>query len=356
MNKNIFTRTKPGFILVSVFLMMTVASLLVIQLASRGTIYNIFIPVIYQREQARSLALSGISCALSQLAMQNSAVLNKEAEKKPEKKDGQKDADERKKDFFLTLLMIQNKWHKYEIKEGGFLGECGAYISCEDGKVPLNTLMDFTTQTFITLQKPALFKAQDCLEAVCSKLEESNKEKNAFEKLKNVLKDRKYAFVSVEELLGVEGLKSFKDLLYQPFPSDTKKKAQIYLQDLFTVYGAGPTANPWFFTSSLKLLFDIKEEKKMDLKEYQEIVKGLDFSKTSLSQEWDKSLKKVYNKSYTALPDKIVGLLTAKFEPRFFSVLCYGKVGDVEQRLCAYIERVWTEDTETFKVQKIYWL
>ena len=358
---------KPGFILVSVFLMMAIASLIVVQLCMRGTLYNLFVPVMYEREQARMLVLSGIACALNQLAMKDDSVLKKEeGEKKTEKKNEKQDTTERKRNFFLTLLMIQNKWQKYQVKEEGYEGEIGFYITCEDGKIPLNALMDFTTRNFVTLQKPAVFKGQECLEWVCRKLEESKKGKDPFLYLKNALRERKYAFVSIEELIGIEGLQSFKDSMYPPFPSDGKSmsrhtqgvigKPQLYLQDLFTMNIIEPGMNPWFFTESSKLLYEIKEEKKMDLKEYEKMIKVLDFSKTALSQEWDKNLKKVYNKSYTALPDKIVGLLTAKFEPRFFSVLCYGKVGTSEQRLCAHIERLSTEDTETFKLQKICWL
>ena len=365
-NNRMHNHTKSGFVLVSVFMMMGIASLIVMQLCTRGAIYNLFVPIMYEREQARFLALSGITCALNQLAMKDDSVLKKENEKKSDKKGEKPDPKERKQDFFLTLLMIQNKWQKYEIKDEGYEGEFGIYVSCEDGKIPVNGLMDFTKQTFVTLQKPALFKGQDCVEWLGKKLEENKKSKDPFPHLKTALKERKYAFTAVEELLSIEGLQGFKDSVYPPFPSDERSlsrrstgvggKPQLYLQDIFTMHVVDPVLNPWFFTSSLKMLCEIKEEKKMDLKEYEKIVKSLDFSKTALSQEWDKSLKKVYNKSYTALPDKIVGLLTAKFEPRFFSMLCYGKVGNSEQRLCAYVERLWTEDTETFKVHKIYWL
>lgn len=351
------TTMKSGFILVSVFLMMGIASLIVIQISTRGTIYNLFVPVIYEREKARSLTLSAITCALNQLAMQDDSVLKKEEKKNSGKKDVKEDPNKRKQDFFMTLLMIQNKWEKYEIKEEGFEGEMGFYITCEDGKIPLAKIMDFEHKTFVTLQKPAVFKGQDCIEWICKKIEENTKDKDPFSALKTGLKERKYAFVSAEELLSIEGFKSLKNSLYPPFPTDTKKKKQeLYLQDMFTFCATEPHINPWFFSSSLKLLCEIKDQKKMDLKEYEKIVKSIDFSKTALSQEWDKGLKKLYNKSYTALPDKIVGLLNAKFEPRFFSVLCYGKIGNSEQRLCAYIERLWTEDTETFKVRKIYWL
>ena len=356
MNNRMHTHAKSGFVLVSVFMMMGIASLLVMQLCTRGSIYNIFVPIMYEREQSRALALSGITCAINQLAMQDESVLQKEEEQKSDKKGEKPDPKERKQDLFLTLLMIQNKWQKYEIKDEEYEGEFGIYISCEDGKFPINALMDFTKQTFVTLQKPALFKGQDCLEWIAKKIEENKKSKDSFPGLKAALKERKYAFTSVEELLSIEGLGSLRDSFYVPFPHDEKKKSQFYLQDMFTVYVVEPLLNPWFFSSSLKIVCEIKEEKKMDFKEYQKIVKSLDFSKTALSQEWDKSLKKVYNKSYNAIPDKIVGLLSAKFEPRFFSVLCYGKVGNSEQRLCAYIERLWTEDTETFKVHKIYWL
>ncbi len=296
-NKNNFhTYNKPGFVLISVFLMMGIASILVIQLCTRVTIYNLFVPVVYEREQARSLALAGLTCALNQLAMKDSSILPEE-EKKGEKSQPGSQGEERKRNFFLTLLAIQNRWQAYKINDEELEGEVGLYLMCEDGKIPLHYLMDFTTRNFVTVQKPALFKGQDCLEFICKKLEESKKGKDLFTDLKIAIKDRKYAFTAIEELLSLEAFKVFKDALYRPFPSDLQKHAPFYLQDCFTLCGKNSGTNPWFFTASLKNICMLKEEKKFDLKEYQKIVKILDFSKTALSQEWDKTLKNIYNKS-----------------------------------------------------------
>lgn len=353
--KRIMKYNKPGFVLISVMILLSIASLMVVQLATRSTVYNMFVPIVSEQEQARALALSGISCAINKLALKDTSILGKKDEKKDTEKKEKEDPKERMQDLMMTLLLTLNKWHNYSIKTDDIEGTLGIYITCEDGKIPLNYLMDFEKKEFITLEKPTLVKSKDALEYISQKLEDVTKAKNVFPDLEKALKDRSYAFTSVEELLSLKSMHPLKNYLYVSFPSDVDQHTYA-LTDIFSTCSTTSTINPWLFSSSVKILYDIKNEEKKDKKELQELVKGIDFSVIALSQEWDKNLKKLYNKSYTALPDKIVGLLSGYFEPRFFCVLCYGKIGSIEQRLCAYIERSFKDDTETFKVQKIYWL
>ena len=68
------------------------------------------------------------------------------------------------------------------------------------------------------------------------------------------------------------------------------------------------------------------------------------------------SVKDIYGKEFKALPKEIIPYLSTKFEPRAFSVVCYAKVGRIEQRLLAILKRTAAEKGDRITVKKIYWL
>jgi len=72
--------------------------------------------------------------------------------------------------------------------------------------------------------------------------------------------------------------------------------------------------------------------------------------------DWNTYLVPLYEKDYASLPKELSALLVAKFEPRVFSVLCYGTVGKIEQKLLAIIARTFDERGEVFEIKKLYWL
>jgi hypothetical protein len=77
-------------------------------------------------------------------------------------------------------------------------------------------------------------------------------------------------------------------------------------------------------------------------------------------QDWDKMLAPLYGKKFDALPKFIKLLLVTKFGPTVFSVLSYGKVGEVTQRFLAIIEKGEPSDKKdgraTVTIKKLYWL
>ncbi len=354
-----------GFALVTVFLMLTVATLLVSQLYFKGLTYNTFIPAAINREQAKLVARSGIQIALNQLSLLDSQFLS---DKKDEKKDAsqsvseEKDPIKRAKNLLSFLLKVQHRWQTFEFdeKRDGFEGTLKLCISCEEGKIPLKSLIDGQKRTFAPLQSTGK-KPDEFFKFIFQKMKELTFKKDLYPSFEKYIKERKFDWIDVTDVFAYEGFESLSNFLfYAPEPlREGIVRKDVYWSDLFTVWVDTQTIHPLLFSPSVRRVFDLNVDQ-IGVggfeDEHKKIVEKLDLQLSAWHADWDNYIEPLYQKDYARLPKELIALLSTKFEPRVFSVLCYGKVGKIEQKLLVIIVRTFDKNGEVFEVKKLYWL
>ena len=117
------------------------------------------------------------------------------------------------------------------------------------------------------------------------------------------------------------------------------------------------------FSDSLLALLDLKRATNKDSEERKKIVKQIAQkfkSSVQWTQDWNTMATPLYGVEFQSLPKGIDKVLNGTFDPKMFSVVSYGEVGNVTQRAYAILERVQKNDTnKTYydvNVKKFYWI
>jgi hypothetical protein len=361
-------RQKSGYILILVLMLTSLSVVLVSYIYNKG--FGV-IPFSYgtiQREKAKMLALSGIQIALSQFAQEIEIPKTETQPQAPPTKANQQTPqqnpqDEASKKFLETILPLLNSWQTFALKEevDGIDGEIKICITSEDGKLDINQIFDFNKHEF----KNASFIAEFFKEG----FKNVGKE-DLFSEFEKFLKERHYKLDDPTELLLIKGFEVFRhSLFYEPKEriekkEGTKTKGPLYLADIFTVWSGKTTVDPWLLSPSMSTIFGLQridlgtelDNKKKLAKQWVKDFK----SENNWQQDWNKILSPVYGVDFNSLAKGFDSLLSTKFDPRIFSVLSYGKVGDITQRILAIVERVIKQEESTFspqvKIKKLYWL
>ena len=359
---------KPGYILIITLMMVATATFLVTQLFFVGTAYNNYTSFMLERESARTLALSGIHIAMAQLSLQDTQLLktseNKEEKKDQNKKD-KKNPDQDKRNMLKTLLLVHDKWQTFTMtrEADGFDAQIGICITCEFGKLNLNQLYDFKRKQFITMNHNQT--SEQFLKAIGTRIKPFVADQDFAEQLITFIKKQYRPLITITELMKDKKLQSFKDSMWYIPPREIKEKKPenqdqkepLYIQDLCTVYGDNYHIHPLFFSHSLKLILGLKTDH-FTKDQIEPLVEKIALEGNKWETDWDTHLKNLYGKEYKALPllDEITPYFSTKFEPNLFSVVCYGRVGRVEQKLLAILERFTVEKGEAIKIKTIYWM
>ena len=356
---------RSGFIIPLTLMLISVATVLITAIYQRGSLFVPFITTMYQREQAKQLAMSGIQIAISQLAF----VEKKEKEKKePAKNEAPTQADQASQEgaaFFSRIFPALNQWQEFKLKKDidGIDGTIKIALASEEGKINLNAIYDFAKKKFVgegQLQEGDWKKImQQLLGRVQKNMGISG---NLFEEFEKFLKQRQYKINDASELLTIELFRPFVARQFYIPPSKESKERSLYLLDLFTVYGYGKL-QPWLLSDSMRGVLDMKRisvtaEKPM--KEVsQEVLKKFK-PQISLSKDWNSVFQPIYGIEFQRLPKGIDAVFETTFDPKLFSVVSYGMVGDVTLRAYAILERVKRfEKQETWydiKIKKFYWI
>ena len=135
------------------------------------------------------------------------------------------------------------------------------------------------------------------------------------------------------------------------------------MTDLFTTFSDKNTIEPRFFSDSLLAILKLAQTASTDQAKRAEQVSAMEKTFKQNAQwpsDWGTQLKPFYEKE---LPSAITGLdsvLSTQFNPTQFSVLTYGTVGTVTQRLLAIVKRnKRARNGKTgydMSISKIYWL
>jgi len=363
-------KKQPGYVLV--FSLMVIALLVVLatSMMNQSRVHVRYARTILDREKAKMLAWSGVQIAMSQLANMG------EEEKKDEKKRDQQKADpkEQAKQTLITLLPVLNNWQTFSLtpKKDGVRGEIKICLMCEEGKIDLNQLIDFEKSKFVNEgSKEKDYKK--VMKEVFEKIKKVLGGEDLLKSLEKYLKERKTRFYDPTELLSIEEFKIFEDkIFYEPGSIVRDDRGQVkqtvYLNDIFTLWSFQRELNPWLLSNSLKVLLDLKIKKEDDAQLQDEALKKT-LQKFELNlafpKGWNDLLAPFYGKKFEQLPQEIRKTMTTKFEPSVFSVLSYGTVGGVTQKLFVVLERKKSSQTVSsgksstsfeFSAKKFYWL
>lgn len=340
-------RTKnEGFILVLSLMITSILVVLVTQFFQEGQLQLFFDTTIVQREQAKQLALSGLSLAMNTLDPQLLAQKNK---KKDGTKEDKGEAQKKCSDLILQLLPLLNRWQDIKLSEekDGIEGGISLCITCEDGKLDLTQLYDAHQKKFFGENVTTGPDAKKGLKALFGMIRPLVGNRDLFEPLSTWLKQRAYRLVDATELLTQKewqlsfGINVFKR---PPFLTAEQKVGQLVLTDLFTMYG-NRQSNAWFFSDSLCAALGLKRSQSME--ELQQALNGID-----CGTDVQKIVPQLYGKDIKALPQDFMPFIGANQNSAMFGVTSYGIIGTLVQGVYAIIQRT----NERCRVIKLYWI
>lgn len=349
---------KSGYIIPLTLMLISMAIAFITIIYQRGSVFVPLMGTMMRREKAKLLALSGIDIAMAQLTQQSSVVDSNDSAKK---------AASLERELLTTLLPALNRWQEFQLKQqrDGVEGTIKISISCEAGKIDINKIYDFSKQQFVgqgKLQGDWQKISKDLLGRIQKMTPGTD---NLFQAFEAALKQRTSLFNDATELIMLEAFAPFAAALFYEPPARGMQKdgtRPLYLLDIFTVYG-GTTLQPWLFSDSLLGILGVSRAKSGDVKQRQAIVTEW-ISKWTLTTQWqtqwNSALKPVYGLELQSLPNGLDSVLQERFDPKFFSVVSYGIVGDVTQRAYAIIERekstVQGKERYECKLRKFYWM
>jgi hypothetical protein len=341
-----------GFIVIFCLMMISVIVMLTEQLLRSVMVGSQFIKTMVAREHAEILALSGINIAIAQLSFdehdKNAKTQEdkKDEKKTPESPDG-KETEEQgdgKKDplktFVSFLLPRLNRWQTVTLdqKIDGLEGQMKICIVCEQGKINLNEVFDFKKQEF-KKEYEMLLKSLEIPGRLAAG--------EMHTKLLEYLKKCKRPITDVSELMNVQALDGLS-VFYEPPELRGKEHKSVSslglaLQDIFTIWSGTDTIDPIVFSSALCNMFGLRPPAADDTEKLKERFKQVVSAfKKDWGENWEenwKHLQIIYDQKPKILP-AIKDILAKKFSPKVFSVLSYGKVDQVEQRVLAIVKKI----------------
>ncbi|MGA9530670.1 MAG: hypothetical protein WBQ73_02155, partial [Candidatus Babeliales bacterium] len=198
-----------------------------------------------ERKQAKELAFSGIACAQRQLMILP-------AQEEDQHKESSEDADKRLLKILLTHL---NTWQEILLTQDihGIDGKIRIHISCENGKMNINSLFDLLNKTpNIPTEGEQVSTSPNYKEILQRLVQTTEINMNIINNLLESLEQFFKAQQNVLQLYDLSQLSSIKEL--QNFIINPSLDAlalhdtddtHLNLYDLFTVWTDNTTIQPW---------------------------------------------------------------------------------------------------------------
>lgn len=367
---------KRGYIIVMTMLIIALAVAIVTYIYKRGTVYNPLAQLIAHKEKARMLTMSGLQIALAKLgAPPEKKKDGKNKQESPSQNETKDSAMSQKgatggQDtalFFQTLLPRLNRWQRFILKEeiDGVDAEIRIAISCEEGKINLNQIYDFSKKQF---RKSADKKIdwELIFKELCTVLEKQMSSKELFEAVKKFLNARTQPLNDITELLLIKEFEFFKDTIFYDPPvvgakTDKSVARPLYLADLFTLYTDQHQIDPWVFSDSVCGLLGLSRAQSGDVEDRVKILESVlkNFKNTyTWKSDWKPSLEPIYQKELQSLPKGIESVLQATPKPTIFSVMISATYARATQRLYVIVERTKKNNGQVadydVEVRKVY--
>lgn len=367
---------KNGYILILSLMIISLAVTLVTYIFYIGSVQMPFSYTMIHREKAKMLALSGIQIAIAKLSQE---IEIKDGGKKPGQPPapGQAPAapaDNKKAEpsvqeqaahkLIKEIVPSLNRWQSFALKQevDGIDGTIKICMGSEDGKIDLNAWYDFDKHAF----KGDKAK-QEVIKTLITMFFKKVGKEDLFAEFEKFLKARQYRLDDSTELLRIPGFVVFNNTIFYQGPGkekeEEKSKTPVYLTDIFTVWTGKQTIDPWLLSHSMCGLVGVKQAAAQDVesrkKAVEQVIKDVKLE-AQWQTDWKKYLSPLYGAELNTLTKGIELIFDTKFEPKTFSVLSYGIVGDVTQKMLAILER--TEEKNDKKlaykvtIKKLYWL
>lgn len=274
-----------------------------------------------KRTKAQILAQNGLTLAMAQLTQQLETKKNL-ADSNP------------KVEALEKVLSILNHWQSFSLSKDldGMQGTIKIYVSCEDGKIPLQNIIDPSTKKIL---KPFQELFKNLYPGT------DKKPKDTTPALAALLSKKEVPLEDVTQVLP------FFDLSLAATPVNPKSKNTVQqpaLLDLFSLWNTTGKINPLFFSRSLCTTLKLKApgsatKDDKDQKElYHRIAEAVS---KEWGSDWDKNwsvLTPIYGVK-PQMPAETTSLFSEAVEPAVFSVVSCGIVQGVEQRLYAIIHK-----------------
>jgi hypothetical protein len=326
-------------------MILTLVIIVTTQIFNSSTMYSLITQTTVEEEKAKRIALGGVQVAMSQLFT------------------GTEQNDESQIKLLARTVPSINRWQRFPLTEEqeGIDGQLELCIICEQGKLNINTVYDFSKKKFIDEDKP-----NGGMKTIAEQFFKGMKEytgKDLFPVFEKLLKNRGYPFNDVTELFSSPEFSLFKNtIFYEPPTAGLKGKRPVYLTDLFTVDTSSIRMQPWLFSDSVCAVLGLSRAGDGEIKKRAEEIQGM--IKTvkvaaDWKTDWDKFLKPLYGKDFTSLPKNIDSVFDSQFAPLTFSVLSYGKVGKIIQRMLVIVEKHSVKkgsSASPFIIKKMYWI
>ncbi len=362
-------KKQNGFIIPLVLMLISIAIVLATSIYQKGSIFVPFMSTVIRREEAKLLAISGVQVAMSQLASPPDFAKATSGKQAEEGKEGEKakavSPEQEAKNLLTQLLPTLNQWQEYPLKKDidGIDGTIKIALSCEEGKLNLNHMYDFVRRRFMGEGQPK-GDWKKIMAFVSKRIQKSmGISADLFESFEKFFKHRQYKVNDATELLTLDGFKQFaRTVFYEPPTIKKDSERPLYLLDMFTVYGNGKL-QPWLLSDSVRGVFEMKrvgqteEKKKKEM--IQELVKKFK-PNMNVAQDWNTLFQPLYGIEFKRLFKGIEAIFESSFDPKIFSVVSYGVVGEVTQRVYAILERMRHVDKDKtwydVKIRKFYWI
>lgn len=337
-----------GYILVLTVLILSISVILLTHIINKTITFTHFAHIASDREQAKLLAESGIDIALAEFTLVSTDtknIINNQ---------------------LTAQLPFLNTWQSFTLTRDfdGIDGICKLYISCEEGKIDINSLYDFEKKRWRKEEPkispfakpgsvPPIYDAKKIITLLGEKLKSSFGGKNPVDILDHLFKSRK------EPLEDLSLLLTAKDLPKQPtiFPDPSDSDKAIAISDIFTVFTNKKNIQPLMLSSGIIKALGFKSPQRS--KDVLGFIKKI---KPTMQWEssWHDTLAPWYGIEYTVIPPEIQSLFASKFEGKTFSVVSYGIVGTFTQKLCVVLQQqeggLQGQQQPRYIIKRWYWL
>ena len=235
-NKNNKSSNNRGYILLLTLIIISLITVIITRVYYKSRAYVPFISTVYNREQSKLLALSGLELAKSQL----SALFKKDKKSK-----------DNLENFLIDIFPLLNTWQEVNLSKeiDGIDGKIQFCITSENGKLNINKLYNFEKNEF---------KYKD-FSKILAKLNNKNFNLENIKDLDKFLSKKDLKLNSVSEILNDKKLaKVFKNKVFRKFNKSLDFN-NLYLTDLFTTFSGSEKINPLLLSASMLNLLGINK-------------------------------------------------------------------------------------------------
>lgn len=298
---------KKGFIVLAMFVMLTLCATMVSLFIVRGMMYRQSIGYFLSAEKMNLQLQSGL------------AVVQNLLDQKSVQKDSQQQSKSGGDQVQVLTKFLLGRSQKVTSE---MFGEkpgvtIDGILQPECGKININGLYDFANKKFVK-EGESSGDRKKLAEWLFSRIAQIKGGVSLFSSFADYLKRRSYPLNDVTELLLIpEFADYFEDAIFVR-PSKDRKKEKLCLTDLFTVVSETDTIQPWVLSPSLITLLGgsaaVLNEKTLEgpMKNFSQ--------KMDWAKKWNETVGILYGIKFDNLTEEMKSILTQQFEVNIFSI------------------------------------